>query len=188
MSGVTGAQSGAQSGAQAGPEAPLRVMLYRLEPGDALAWEGISPGHGRRDRIGIAAACLAGLGLLQGLAGTLRDAAWLHSLPAALILMLAPAVGVWLMARRDRRRRAAARIAGPVETRLEIWPSRLVESRADGAQAVVRGLRSLRAVRSAAGRVFLGFGGDEVIILPRAAFASEKARAEFVAEWRERIG
>lgn len=184
MSGVTGPQSGAQSG----PEAPLRVMLYRLEPGDALAWERISPGHRRRDRIGIAAGCLAGLGLLQGLSGTLRDAAWLHSLPAALILMLAPAVGVWLMARRDRRRRAAARIAEPVETRLEIWPGRLVESRADGAQAVVRGLRSLRAVRSVAGRVFLGFGGDEVIILPRAAFATEKARAEFVAEWRERIG
>lgn len=177
--------AGVTGGAEDGP---LRVMQYRLEPGDAWAWEGISPGHRRRDRIAIVAACLAGLGLLQGLAGTLDDAAWLHSLPAALILMLAPAGVVWLLARRDRERRAVARIADPVEMRLEIWPGRLVESRADGTGAVVRGRRSLRALRVAAGRVFLCFGGDEVIILPRGAFATPEARAEFVAEWRERIG
>jgi hypothetical protein len=125
------------------------VFDYTLEAGDALAWERVSPAHRKRDRLALAASLFAGFGLLQMLSGKLMDVPGLHSLPAALILMALPVLMVGLFQYRDRRQRAKARAGG--EARLEVWPDRMIEHRADRREPLVLGGRSLRAPARDAG-------------------------------------
>ena len=162
------------------------VFDYTLEVGDALAWERVSPAHRKRDRLALAASLFAGLGLLKMLSGQLEAVPGLHSLPAAFILMALPVLMVGLFQYRDRRQRAKARAGG--ETRLEVWPDRMIEHRADRRDPLVLGGRSLRALRETRDHVFLTFGREDVVILPARAFAKPGAKADFVTHWRAKIG
>jgi hypothetical protein len=162
------------------------VLDYTLDAGDALAWERVSPAYRKRDRLALAASLFAGLGLLKMLSGQLEDVPGLHSLPAAFILMALPVLMVGLFQYRDRRQRAKARAGSDV--RVEVWPDRLIEHRADRQEPLVLGGRSLRALRETRDHVFLTFGREDVVIVPARAFATPAAKAEFAAHWRGKIG
>jgi hypothetical protein len=171
----------------AGPEHDLH---FALGAQDALVWERMAPAPRKRDRLALVAGLFAGFLILQALSGKLGTVPGLHTLPGAIAILLLPALGVGLFQRRDRRRRAAAQVGGPaatVETRLEVWPDRVIEHRADRAAPRVRGARSLRDLRETAGHVLLIFGRDDVVILPARAFADSQARADFVRRWRGRL-
>lgn len=162
------------------------VLDYRLEAGDALAWERVSPAYRKRDRLALAAGLFAGFGLLKMLSGKLEDVPGLHSLPAAMILMALPLLMVGLFQYRDRRQRAKARTGG--EMRLEVWPDRMIEHRGGRREPLVLGGRSLRALRETRDHVFLTFGREDVVIVPARAFATPAAKADFAARWRAKIG
>ena len=162
------------------------VLDYTLDAGDALAWERVSPAYRKRDRLALAASLFAGLGLLKMLSGQLEDVPGLHSLPAALILMALPVLMVVLFQYRDRRQRAKARAGGAM--RLEVWPDRMIEHRADQREPLVLGGRSLRALRETRDHVFLTFGREDVVVVPARAFATPAAKADFVTHWRAKIG
>jgi hypothetical protein len=172
----------AAEGVAAAPD----VLDYRLDAGDALAWERVSPAYRKRDRLALAASLFAGLGLLKMLSGQLEDVPGLHSLPAAFILMALPVLMVGLFQYRDRRQRAKARAGG--EMRLEVWPDRMIEHRADRRAPLVLGGRSLRALRETRDHVFLTFGREDVVIVPTRAFVTPAAKAHFATHWRGKIG
>lgn len=167
------------------------VLRYALEARDILAWQRVAPALRKRDRLALAASVLAGFGALQALSGKLETVPGLHSLPAALVILALPPLALALFQRRDRRRRAEAQVGGPdarVAVRLEVWPDRIVEHRADLPAPRVFGARSLRDLREAGGQVLMSFGGEDVVILPGRAFADAGQRAEFVAQWRAQLG
>lgn len=171
----------------AGPELELH---YAMDAQDALVWERVAPGPRKRDRLALVAGFFAGFLILQALSGKLETVPGLHTLPGAMATMLLPPLVVWLFQRQDRWRRAEALVGGPgaaVETRLEVWPDRVIEHRADRAAPRVLGARSLRDLRETVRHVLLIFGRDDVVILPARAFADDQARADFVTRWRGRL-
>ncbi len=167
------------------------VLEYRLDLADALAWERRAPGPRKRDRMALAVGLFAGLGLLQMLSGRLETVPGLHSVPVAVGLLVLPVLLVAMVRWRDRRRRAEARIGeaeAGIGVRLEIWPDRLIEQRADRPAPLVVGARSLRHLRETGAHVFLAFGAEEVVIVPARAFATPEDKAEFAARWRAHGG
>ena len=171
----------------AGPELDLR---YDMGAGDAAVWERMAPAHRKRARLALVAGLFAGFVILQALSGKLETVPGLHTLPAAIVILLLPPLLVWVFQRQDRRRRAEAQVGGPgarIGTRVEVWPDRVIEHRADRTAPRVLGARSLRDLRETGGHVLLIFGRDEAVILPARAFADGQARAEFVARWRGRL-
>lgn len=163
------------------------VLHYTLDMADALAWERLSPVHRKRDRLALAASGFAGLGLLKLLSGQLEAVSGLHSLPSAILLLVLPGLGVWLLQRRDRRKRAALRVGAQVGTRLELWPERMIEHREDRDKPLVLGGRSLRMLVETKAHVFLAAGREDVVIVPARAFATPAAKADFAAYWRAKI-
>lgn len=163
------------------------VLHYALDVADALAWERLSPAHRKRDRVALAASGFVGLGLLKLLSGHLQTVSGLHSLPSAILLLVSPGLGVWLLQRRDQRKRAALRVGTQIRTRLELWPERLIEHRADRRKPLVVGGRSLRMLEETKDHVFLAAGREDVVIVPARAFATPAAKADFAAYWRAKI-
>jgi hypothetical protein len=164
------------------------VLHYVLDAQDALAWERVSPELRKRNRLALAASFFAGLGLLKVLSGQLEAVPGLHSLPAAMILILLPALMAWLFQNNDRYRRANARFGKPVVVKLDLWADRMVEHREDQRAPLALGGRSLRVLSETAEHVFLSFGREDVVIVPARAFATPAAKQDFAAQWRAKIG
>lgn len=164
------------------------VLHYVLDAQDALAWERVSPALRKRDRLALAASLFAGLGLLKLLSGQLEAVPGLHSLPAAAILILLPALMALLFQYNDRYRRANARLRKPVVVRLDLSADRMVENREDQPSPLAWGGRSLRVLCETTDHVFLSFGREDVVIVPARAFATPAAKADFAARWRAKIG
>ncbi|WP_235933063.1 hypothetical protein [Paragemmobacter ruber] len=170
--------------------APELELRFDMGAEDAAVWERVAPAHRKRARLALVAGLFAGFLVLQALSGKLETVPGLHTLPAAICILLLPPLLVWGVQRWDRRRRAEAQVGGPqarIETRVEVWPDRVIEHRADRAAPRVLGARSLRDLRETGRHVLLIFGRDEAVILPARAFAGDQARAEFVARWRGRL-
>ena len=176
--------------AQASASVPEHDLRFAIGADDALVWERVAPAYRKRDRLALVAGLFAGFLTLQALSGKLENVPGLHTLPGAIAIMLLPPLAVWIFQRHDRRRRAEAQVGGAgheVEVRLEVWPDRMIEHRADRAAPRVLGARSLRDLRETGGHLLLSFGRDEVVILPTRAFADGQVRAEFVSRWRGRL-
>lgn len=164
----------------------MRVLVWRMDPTDALAWERVDARYRRRNRAAYAAALLGGMYLLKVLSGHFQDLKPLHSLPMAFVVLAVPSALVWLVLRHDLHRRARARLEAPVDVRLEVGPDRVAEWRAGREKPVAFGPRALREVRATAGHVFLSTGAD-VVIVPRRAFASAADMAAFAGVWAARV-
>ena len=163
--------------------APDTVLTYRLTPADARAWERLNPAARKRNRAGLGISLMVGISLLVTVTRHLPD--WLsrlHSNAIALVILLAPFGAMMLAHRRDLARRSAERVASDVEVTLEVWPRRLVETRADGRKPLALGAEALRDVIETEGHVFL-HARSGTIIVPARAFADGKAKDAFAGYW-----
>lgn len=162
------------------------VLHFDLDWRDALAWERADPGSRRRGRVAVAASLFAGIGLLQVIGSHLASLQWLHSIPAAAVLIVTPAFAVLLLQRQARGRRARARFPAPVQAAAHLSPTRVILRVEGQSSPVTIGAKSLREVVVAKDHVFLT-DGSEVAILPARAFGSAVDHVAFAEGWRRRL-
>lgn len=178
----------AQADVVTAPLPPHTVLTYVLTTADARAWEAQDPARRRSKRAARAGALLAGLMLLSVTASHLPD--WLsrlHSNALAFVILCIPLSVLLAVQHLDTGKRAAERIAAPVEARLEVWDRRLAETRADRNEPLILGAQSLRGVIETGTHLFL-YTKTDAIILPTAAFPDAKARDAFAGHWEKMVG
>lgn len=188
MTGTVNTEAEAGARPSVAVQAPQAVLTYQLTPADALAWERRDPAARKRNRGGLGISLMVGISLLVTVTRHLPD--WLsrlHSNAIAVVILLAPFGAMLLAQRRDLRRRGAERVAAPVDVTLEIWPRRLLETRADSRKPQALGAEALRDVIETADHIFL-HSRSATIIIPARAFADAKAKDDFAGYWEEFAG